>query len=207
MIRGFYGMVDLPGDALPEHAVALGESLMEGGAQVLQLRCKHGNAREVLALAQALRVTTRARNVRLCVNDRVDLALLSEADFVHLGQDDLPLEAARELCTRRLRVGVSTHSLAQAMAARQGGADYIGFGPVFATASKERPDPVQGVTQLQEIVRAVAPLPVVAIGGITPDNVAGVAHAGAAAAAVIAAVNRATDVAAAARRVAAAFTA
>src|SRR5262249_21742740 len=126
--------------------------------------------------------------VAFCVNDRVDIALLAEADAVHLGQDDLPLAAARALAGDRLIVGISTHSVAQAEAALAGGADYLGFGPIFVTASKDNPDPVQGLQALAEIVRLANRVPVVAIGGITPQNASLVARTGAAAAAASASV-------------------
>jgi thiamine-phosphate pyrophosphorylase len=148
------------------------------------------------------------------VNDRLDVALIAGADMVHVGQEDLPLQDVRRVLDhvldqmtaggRRLAVGVSTHSLAQARAAVEGGADYLGFGPVFATSSKLRPDPVVGIAGLREVVAAV-PLPVVAIGGITRRELAQVVATGAAAAAVIADIDNATHRLTAAREVAAAF--
>jgi thiamine-phosphate pyrophosphorylase len=148
------------------------------------------------------------RDVPFVVNDRVDVALLVQADAVHLGQDDLELADARRIADglgRKLLVGVSTHDLAQASAAARAGADYLGFGPVFATTTKENPDPVRGLAALAEAVRAAAPVPVVAIGGVTMANAALVARAGAAAACAIGAVNSAADPEAAARAIAAAF--
>jgi thiamine-phosphate pyrophosphorylase len=135
----------------------------------------------------------------------VDLALAAHADLVHLGQDDLPLAPARAWAGRRVGYGISTHSLAQAVAAAAGGADYLGFGPVFPTGSKANPDPVQGLDALAEVVRAVRPLPVVAIGGITPENAPLVAAAGACAAAAIASVHGGQDPIVAARAIAAPF--
>ncbi len=149
----------------------------------------------------------RADGVPFCVNDRLDVALAVDADVVHLGQDDLPLAEARAVLRaagRSMVVGISTHNLDQALAAAAAGADYIGFGPVFPTVSKANPDPTVGVAALAAVCRAVA-VPVVAIGGITLEQVAAVAESGAAAAAVISAVDRAVDPAAAGRRVAAAF--
>jgi thiamine-phosphate pyrophosphorylase len=139
----------------------------------------------------------------LIVNDRLDVALATGADGVHLGQDDLPLPAARALAPAGFVIGVSTHDEAQARAARDGGATYIGFGPCFPTRTKLNPDPVVGLDQLARVCRL--PLPVVAIGGIGLDTVGEVVHAGAAAAAVISAVNGAPDVVAAARQVSNAF--
>jgi thiamine-phosphate pyrophosphorylase len=178
----------------------------------LQLRGKRLPAAALAAAAARLQPRCRAAGIPFCVNDRLDVALAVGADLVHLGQDDLPLADARRVLLRRallhrdLGVGVSTHNLAQAQAAVAGGADYIGIGPIFPTRSKERPDPVVGLEGLRAVVRAVAgAVPVVAIGGIELDAVASLAAAGASAAAVISAVDRAPDRSAAGRRVAAAF--
>jgi len=132
------------------------------------------------------------------INDRADLALLAGAAGLHLGQDDLPLRAARQLLGRGVSLGLSTHDLAQAEAAAEAGADLIGYGPVFATASKENPDPCVGLSGLAAACRA-ARIPVVAVGGIAPDNAAQVAACGPAYAAVISAVCGAADPATAAR--------
>jgi thiamine-phosphate pyrophosphorylase len=125
----------------------------------------------------------------LVINDRVDLALAVGADGVHLGQTDLPLEAARALAQTRLRIGISTHDAEQVRAAVDGGADYVGYGPVFETATKRDPDPVQGIAALRVAVAIAGRVPVVAIGGITPARVAEVYAAGAAAVCAIGAVN------------------
>ena len=158
--------------------------------------------------ALRLRDACRAAGAPFCVNDRLDVALAVGADVVHLGQDDLPLEDARRVRALagavKLIIGFSTHNLAQAQAAVAGGADYIGFGPCFPTLSKTNPDPVVGLEALAAVC-ASATVPVVAIGGIELDSVPTVARAGAAAAAVISAVDRAADSTAAGRLVAAAF--
>jgi thiamine-phosphate pyrophosphorylase len=192
--------VDVPGPG----AVALAERLVAGGARVLQVRLKGAPGRVVLETARSL----RALGVTLVVNDRLDVALAAGADAVHLGQDDLPLAAARAAIAaagRPLRIGISTHTPEQAEATARAGADYLGFGPVFATVTKVNPDAVQGVEALAEAVRRAHPVPVVAIGGITPENAALVARAGAAAACAIASVNAAPDVIAAARAISAAL--
>jgi len=139
------------------------------------------------------------------VNDDLEVALAAGADAVHLGQDDMPLAEARRLAGPALRIGVSTHNLEQVAHAVAGGADYLGFGPVFPTGSKANPDPVVGLAGLAAAVAAAAPVPVVAIGGITPERAAAVAAAGARAACAISAVNRDADVRAAAAAVAAPF--
>jgi thiamine-phosphate pyrophosphorylase len=139
------------------------------------------------------------------VNDRLDVALAVGADAVHLGQDDLPLADARRVAQGRLLIGVSTHDEAQVRAAVAGGADYLGFGPVYATGTKENPDPVQGTAGLARAVAAAGGVPIVAIGGITVERAAEVAAAGATAACAIAAVNGAKDPEAAGRAIACAF--
>ena len=192
--RGHYGIVDP--DHAPKGAVETARSILAGGCAVLQLRYKGDDDREHLTLARALGERARAAGRPFVVNDRVDIALLAEADGVHLGQDDLPLADARRLFTGP--IGVSTHSLAQAKRAEAEGADLIGFGPVFATASKERPDPVVGLEGLRETCRAVA-IPVVAIGGISLERAAEARAAGAALIAAIGAIARAHDVLDAAR--------
>lgn len=126
------------------------------------------------------------------VNDRCDVALAVGADGVHLGQEDLPLADARAMLGGQKLIGISTHNLAQALEAEAGGADYIGYGPIFATMTKEKPDPVVGVVGLGE-VRARLRIPIVAIGGITPRNVTEVMAAGADAVAAVSAILAAAD--------------
>ncbi len=215
--RGFYGVVSIDGyaedtgEAAVAHARVLAAKLLAGGASVLQLRMKHASDATFLAVAQALREVTKAAGVPFVVNDRLDVALAVQADGLHLGQEDLAQVsafAARQAAAavgRSLVIGVSTHSPEQAELAARAGADHLGFGPVYATSTKANPDPVQGVAALAEAVRRAAPVPVVAIGGITVARAEEVAAAGAAAACVIAAVNSAADVVAAARAVRAAF--
>ena len=136
----------------------------------------------------------------MCVNDRVDVALAIGADAVHLGQDDLSVKDARLVAGDALAIGVSTHDEVQARAAFDAGADYVGFGPVFPTRTKERPDPVVGELALTRVAAALS-IPVVAIGGIDLANIHRVAATGAAAAAVISAVEEAVDPTAAGRRI------
>ncbi|HEY8924146.1 MAG TPA: thiamine phosphate synthase, partial [Polyangia bacterium] len=134
-----------------------------------------------------------------------DVALVVGAEAVHVGQEDLPLGEARRVSAGRLVIGVSTHSLEQASAAVAGGADYLGFGPIFATRSKENPDPTVGLELLRRAVHANPRTTIVAIGGITPESAGAVAATGAPAAAVISAIDKASDPTAAARSVAASF--
>ncbi len=144
-------------------------------------------ARDVKALAERHRAL-------LIINDRADIAKLVDAAGVHLGQDDMPVAAARRVLGPDKIIGVSTHNLAQAeAAAREGIADYIGFGPIFPTQSKGHPDPVQGLDGLLR-VRARVALPIVAIGGIASSTVGEVLAAGADAVAMISEIVRASDV-------------
>ncbi|HEX5066409.1 MAG TPA: thiamine phosphate synthase [Myxococcota bacterium] len=176
-----------------------------GGAAVVQLRAKRAGDRLALRWARAIRATTRAAGVLFIVNDRFDLALLCEADGVHLGQDDLPPARLPASARARLLVGRSTHTLEQARAARDEPVDYAAFGPVFGTASKESEYAPRGLRLVAEAARAVAPLPLVAIGGIDLARAAEVCAAGAVGVAVISAVAGADDPVAATRALAAAL--
>jgi thiamine-phosphate pyrophosphorylase len=194
-IRGFYAIVDLGRGAGPDLARRLGAALLDGGAGVLQLRMKGAAAGLLLACARALRPLCHGAGAPLIINDRLDVALATPADGVQLGQDDVPAAAARRLAPELL-LGVSTHDLGQARAAVEAGADYVGFGPVFPTRTKERSDPVVGLVGLAAVCAAVR-APVVAIGGITLAAVPAVLAAGAAAVAAIGATVGAEDVRAA----------
>jgi thiamine-phosphate pyrophosphorylase len=196
-LGGFYAILD--GDD-----TKLAEDLLSA-ASVLQLRLKGASRGDLLRIAAWARRLTKERGALLVVNDDLAAALAAGADGVHLGQDDLPLDEARRLAGDRLLIGVSTHSLAQVAAAVTGGADYLGFGPVFPTSSKDKPDPVVGLDRLAAAVQVAAPVPVVAIGGITPARAVEVAAAGAHAACALSAVNRAANVRAAAAAMAAPF--
>jgi thiamine-phosphate pyrophosphorylase len=190
-LRGFYAVLDRDDPALARKLVGA------GGAKILQVRLKPGTADEQLRLARLAREICNAHGALLIVNDRIDVALAAGADGVHLGQTDVPLAEARKLAPE-LIIGVSTHDLAQVRAAVAGGADYLGYGPVFATRTKANPDPVQGLVALRAAVAAAGDIPIVAIGGITPIHAQDVYAAGAAAICAISAVNEADDVVAAA---------
>jgi thiamine-phosphate pyrophosphorylase len=201
LVRGFYAILDRDDPALAELLVAE----TGAGARVLQVRMKDASAAEMIAAARRALAITRLHGALLVVNDRLDVALAVGADAVHLGQDDLPLAEARRIAAGRLLIGVSTHTEAQVRAAVAGGADYLGFGPVYPTETKANPDPVQGVAALRVAVASAGRVPVVAIGGITPARATEVAAAGAAAACAIAAVNGAKDPGQAGRAIACAF--
>ncbi|MGO0123501.1 thiamine phosphate synthase [Desulfothermobacter acidiphilus] len=140
-----------------------------GGAEAIQLREKQLPTRDAYHLACRLRHLTREAGVDLIINDRVDLALAVEADGVHLGAEDLPLDAARRLLGHRYLLGATAHTLAEARAAQAAGADYLGVGPVFFSPTK--PELIPGGLELLREVAAQVEVPVVAIGGITVDNV------------------------------------
>ena len=160
--------------------------LSEAGATLIQLREKSFSAREFYSEAeQALRVA-RTRGIKIIINDRIDIALALQADGVHLGQDDVPPEAARRLLGPNAIIGFSTHNLEQARQAAKMPLDYVALGPIFATATKENADSSIGIEGLQLARRAVGRLPVVAIGGITFANSLDVLAAGSHAVAVIA---------------------
>jgi thiamine-phosphate pyrophosphorylase len=157
-------------------------------------------ARDCLELAREAEELCRAAGCLFIVNDRVDIALAAKADGVHLGQEDLPLYIARKLMGEDKMIGISTHDLAQAREAEQGGADYIGFGPIFGTTTKDTGYSARGLEMLKEICQAVK-VPVVAIGGITEANTTQVWQAGADSAAIISDLMGAEDVAGKVRRI------
>jgi thiamine-phosphate pyrophosphorylase len=159
--------------------------LNDGGASLVQLREKHLSPREFYQAAEEALVVARARNVRLIINDRADIALAIGADGVHLGQDDLPPCAARELLGERAIIGFSTHSIEQATEAASLPVDYIAIGPIFDTSSKENPDAPVGLDGLSRVRQAIGQTPLVAIGGITPETAREVIAAGADSVAVI----------------------
>ena len=171
----------------------------DGGAAVVQLRAKRATDRQTLAWAEALRELTRRAGALFLVNDRFDLALAAGADGVHLGQEDLPPGRIPAPLRENLVVGRSTHTLEEARAARAERVDYVAFGPVFATTSKASPHAARGLEMLREAAATVAPLPLVAIGGIDAGSAASAIAAGAAAVAVISAVAGAADPEAAVR--------
>ena len=189
-MTGFYAVLDRDDEALCRALLSV--------ARVIQVRIKPGSASEILAAARMARRVCDQVGATLIVNDRVDLAVASGADGVHLGQADLPIAEARSFAPK-LIVGVSTHDVGQVERAVASGADYLGFGPIFATTTKQNPDPVQGIAGLRASVAAARGTPIVAIGGIEIEAVADVYAAGAAAICAIRAVNHAADVVASAR--------
>ena len=186
----FYAMVDTAGGHDP---VSLAETLLAAGARIMQLRLKDAPGRDFLAAARAIAEMCRKRGAILIVNDRVDIAILADAHGVHLGQTDLPLEAARRIAGPDMMIGISTHNVEQARAAENGVADYIGFGPMYPGGLRNNVSG-QGLDQLRA-VRAAIRIPIVAIGGITEARVAETRAAGADAVAIITDVLNAPNIA------------
>lgn len=153
--------------------------LADAGATFVQLREKNLPALDFYNEAKAALAVAAQKSVTLIINDRVDVALALGARGVHLGQDDLPPEAARELLGDAAVIGYSTHSVAQASAAANLPVDYIAIGPIFQTGSKNNPDPVVGLDGLRAVRYAIGDIPLVAIGGITETNAVAVIDAGA----------------------------
>ncbi len=189
-IKGLYAIIDnsirpdLPNIEIAKRALA-------GGSQILQLRGKGLSSRDLLEQAMEIRELTRKSGATFIVNDRADIALLSDADGVHLGQDDLPVVEARKILGGKKLIGISTHNIEQALKAEQEGADYIGFGPVFGTKTKVDAEEAKGIAVLGEVKRRVS-IPVIAIGGINLDNLRKVMEADGAA--VISAIAKADNI-------------
>jgi thiamine-phosphate pyrophosphorylase len=173
--------------------VRLAEALFNAGARIIQVRNKRGSARELLEQVERI-LSFAPRGAEIIVNDRVDVALISGAGGVHLGQDDVPPVEARRILGPDRKIGFSTHNLEQAMRAEKLPVDYVAVGPIFLTATKERPDAVVGLENLSAICQAIRK-PVVAIGGIKLENAEDVLKAGATSVAVISDVLSAPDVA------------
>ena len=189
-----------------DRILALGRSIEEaveaaiaGGVTMVQLREKDASSREFYRLACAVRRITEARRVPLVINDRLDIALAAGAEGLHIGQSDLPVDAARKIAGNRLFIGVSARTLEQALSAQAGGADYLGVGAVFPTGSKADAGEAIGLAGLAEICSAVD-IPVAGIGGIGPQNAGAVMKTGAAGIAVISAILSQRDIKAAAEQ-------
>ncbi|WP_096389840.1 thiamine phosphate synthase [Halopenitus persicus] len=181
-------------------SAAIADAAIESGVDAVQLREKGVDARERYRLGRRLRDRTAGTDVAFIVNDRIDLAAAVDADGVHLGQSDLPVSVAREQLDPESIVGCSASTVAEATAAVEAGADYLGVGAVYGSDSKEVADRKDGIgpERVREIAAAV-PIPVVGIGGIDADNAAPVVEAGAAGVAVISGITAAADPGAATR--------
>lgn len=165
----------------------LAKLAIKGGADTIQFRQKSGATREMIEIARRLKQLCADAGVTFMVNDRLDVAIAADADGVHLGQDDFPIPLARKLLGENRIIGGSAATVKEAQECFAEGADYIGFGPVYPTASKADAGPVSGIGLLKQVVETI-PLPIIAIGGISTENTPDVMHAGAHGIAVISAV-------------------
>lgn len=168
-------------------------ALIEGGAGLIQIREKNAPSDEFYRSIMDCLEVAQATDAKIIVNDRVDIALASGANGVHLGQTDLPPSEARSLLGEKAIIGISTHSIEQAIRALEMPIDYIAFGPVWPTSTKANPDPVVGLEALGEVKKIVGDTPVVAIGGINESNLAVTFSAGADSAAIISELYRGPD--------------
>jgi thiamine-phosphate diphosphorylase len=178
--------------AHPSSVLDVVRACLAAGTPAVQLRNKGDSARELLALGHELRALTREKGALFFVNDRLDVAIATEADGIHLGPDDLPVAAVRRVSPEEFIIGRSADDPEVARAAVADGADYIGCGTVYATSTKPDAGEVIGLEGLRRVVEAV-PVPVVGIGGITVERASDVAMAGAAGIAAIGAVMAASQ--------------
>ncbi|MEJ2363306.1 MAG: thiamine phosphate synthase [Deltaproteobacteria bacterium] len=170
------------------------KAVIQGGSKIIQLREKHHAKRDLYNLALKFREITTRAGVLLIINDHVDIALAVDADGVHLGQEDLPVQVARKLAPELL-IGASTHSLEQALQAEKDGADYINIGPIFSTQTKEGVESVLG----PEAIATISPqinVPFTVMGGIREENIEEVLAKGARRVAMVSAITKAVDIAA-----------
>ncbi|MBU0733999.1 MAG: thiamine phosphate synthase [Proteobacteria bacterium] len=165
----------------------LTEMAIAGGADTIQFRHKEGSTREMIEIAAQMKRLCADKDVMFIVNDRLDIAMATQADGVHLGQDDFPIPVARELLGKNRIIGGSAATIEEARKCLADGADYVGFGPVYPTGSKDDAGPVSGIETLRKIVEAM-PIPIIAIGGVDEKNAYDVMRAGAHGIAVISAV-------------------
>jgi thiamine-phosphate pyrophosphorylase len=161
------------------------EHLIKGGAKFIQLREKYASTREFYKSAENALKIARKHDVKIIINDRVDIALALKADGVHLGQDDLPPAEARKILGEKVIIGYSTHNIEQAIAAVLMPVNYLAIGPIYATKTKENPDAMVGLEGLRKVREATENFPLVAIGGINLENLREVYEAGANSAAII----------------------
>jgi thiamine-phosphate pyrophosphorylase len=182
-----------------DRGMARGRSTLEivraavnGGTTIVQLREKDCSTREFIEQALAVKDFLKARRVPLIINDRLDVAQAVQADGVHLGQTDMPLESAKGILGDSMIIGISAESLKDAIAAEKGGADYLGVSPIYATPTKTDTAPPLGLAGLREIRKAVR-LPLVGIGGLNRENATEVIRSGADGVAVVSAIMAAGD--------------
>jgi thiamine-phosphate pyrophosphorylase len=183
LFPALYAILDATPAQSNDSLVSLAQILTQAGVELIQLRAKQIPARRFQEIATAL-IAAAPKKGRIIINDRPDIASITKSAGVHIGQEDLPVEAARKFCPTPQWVGISTHNLEQLHAATNTSADYIAVGPVYPTSTKQNPDPVVGL----DLIRAAKKLtrkPVVAIGGITINSAPEVFQAGADSVAII----------------------
>lgn len=191
-LPNIYPIIDIPlisSDNIGKTA----QAMIDGGAKILQLRAKKLSSGEFLEEARIIRKITKDKGAIFIVNDRVDIALLTDADGVHLGQDDLPVKEARRLLGNNKIIGYSTHNIRETLESKKLPVDYISFGPIFATKTKEDAQTPKGLKGLDEARKAVK-IPIVAIGGITETNMAHVLNQGIESVAMISDIFAAKDI-------------
>jgi len=155
----------------------IAEMAVKGGADMIQLRAKELKSGELIETASAILKMCRKENVTFIINDRVDIVMITDADGVHLGLEDIPLRDARTLLGKNKIIGGTAHSLKEAVTAKKNGADYIGYGHIYSTYSKYKPESPKGLLNLKNVVRKIN-VPIIAIGGIGIDNAAEVMNIG-----------------------------
>jgi len=175
------------------------EAVLEGGVTVLQFRDKEMKDSEAIEVCQKIHKLTKKKGVPFIVNDRVEIVKAVDADGVHLGQEDMSFSSARKILGKEKIIGISVETVEQALKAVEGGADYLGIGPIYPTATKPDAGKALGIARLKEIRESVN-IPIVAIGGINENNLEEVLKAGADGAAVISAVVSAPDITEACRK-------
>jgi len=196
MFKGLYTIIDntyIPLEAMERVAI----ELAEGGARYIQLRGKGLTSRELLRAARIIRGVTLGKGITFIVDDRVDVALLTDADGVHLGEDDLPVEEARRLLGGDKIIGLSTHNLKEGLEAIGLDVDYISLGPIFPTRTKpdaQTPIGLEDLKGIREEISNLSPLPIVAIGGINEEDLPSVISTGVDAVAMISDILTAKDI-------------
>lgn len=192
-IKGLYAICDTSFSPQYSHA-ELAEKILAGGCKLLQLRMKgEQDYSKIKKAAEEILELKKKFSFTFILNDYVELAAALPVDGIHIGQDDLPIAVTRQIVGPDKLIGFSSHSLEEALEAEKAGADYIALGAIFPTQTKGPGHPVQGLEKLKEMVKVIHK-PIVAIGGITPENVKSVLQTGASAIAVITAISKAPDV-------------
>ena len=189
-----YGILDL-GYVAAVDAVRMTREMVAGGVDILQLRAKSALAPEIVALAEQIRPVTAEAGVPFIINDHPFLVERAGADGAHIGQDDGPLAAARAKAGPGAIIGRSTHSVEQALAARDEGADYLGFGPLFATPTKPDYTPI-GLDEIARVHAEITDRPIFCIGGVKLENLSRIIAAGARRVVIVSGILQASDVAA-----------